>query len=516
MVAKIHKAINLSSSFRYLRKGDDESKAKWLDDSFGKGFEYQDKVEMMGLIASMNPDVRVRKPFVHFSLSFLHHENLEDDGMKDVMHRYLEEMGYGYCPYMAFRHFDRPHPHFHILTTRSDTDGVLVDSHYDYEKSKEVCRKLEEEFGLIRNTSDRNPRKTNHKIEHAEKFNYKTNFKDIQRRLDRILEKDIASFDEFKARCRDEGIDARFYEAGTRVIGVSYSIEAEAKKFRVRASKLGYAYQVPSLSIRFTACRTDRRDRLCSEVSDILDEDFRHRDQFCKELDRHGISMKETNGRITFSNDEITVDSIFLFSESYDRLQELLSRSNSNDMVQKEQEQRQRLAALDEVASVVEFVFMMGVCDWEELQDQLKVQGITLIRNGADSVLHNDEINEEFKLSEFDPDFQEKLLKYINGPLWAERLAMEEQEEKEAEEKERKEAEEERLALWQRVEEEQRLKKERDRWSSGLLSHDVPEERRRAEIRRGWEDIPDSLRNRDPNEERTRGRERGLSPGSGW
>ncbi|MFN7236002.1 MAG: hypothetical protein ACK5SS_14675, partial [Cyclobacteriaceae bacterium] len=80
-------------------------------------------------------------------------------------------------------------------------------------------------------------------------------------------------------------------------------------------------------------------------------------------------------------------------------------------------------------------------------------------------------------------------------------------------------------ALWRKIEEdeawgefdkrkeEQRLKREKDPFSGGVLPHEVLVRRRREAVRRGWSDIPDSLRNQDPDEEQTRGRERGLGLG---
>lgn len=92
---------------------------------------------------------RVQRPMFHVSLS-LHHDDQQLDAVtwRKVIRRYLREMGYKYCPYMAIRHSDRDHDHVHIIASRITHDGQLVSDSWDYLKSQNVLRRIERDFQL--------------------------------------------------------------------------------------------------------------------------------------------------------------------------------------------------------------------------------------------------------------------------------------------------------------------------------------------------------------------------------
>jgi len=502
MVGKIHKSLNVADTVRYLRKEGDDSKSRLLDDSFGNEMPARQKIAIMKLIGSMAPDLRVQKPFMHFSLSFPHRENLEDEMMKDVMHRYLEEMGYHYCPYLAFRHFDKPHPHLHIVTTRADTDGRLVDSRHDFYRSKDACRKIEKEFGLLQNTSVKNGRKTNHKIEHSEINKYPTHFKDLQRRLDRVIAREPDTFEQYKEFCRAVGVDAQFRMNGRTPVGISYSLNTKSEKFVVRGSKLGSEYMVPQLAAELDRNAKGKRDNLRNTVSVILAEQYDHLGHLLDEFREAGISLKGQGEELRISNESVSIGINDLYpSDAYELTQKLrLPTKEQHDHHREQIKMLNRQDALYDTNRILNK--WLGVGNFKALKYQLRTEGLILTINGEESVIRHEDSGMEFKPRDLKREVYEDFMRLINLQV---QLAIEERERQE------KEIEGKRHLYEQDLQRQQRA---RDQLGHDPGSQPRPEElarRRGAGPPAGWDQTPNA--GDDPDEEQTRGRERGLGLG---
>ena len=63
---------------------------------------------------------RTKKPVGHFILSFSPHDTLHinDNLLGQIVNDYLKRMGYDDNQFVAFRHFDKEHPHVHIMVNR--------------------------------------------------------------------------------------------------------------------------------------------------------------------------------------------------------------------------------------------------------------------------------------------------------------------------------------------------------------------------------------------------------------
>ena len=92
-----------------------------------------------------------QRPVIHFSLSFAREDadQLNDEKILDLSKEYLTKMGYNHQPYIIYRHFDTPHPHVHILSTRVDiTTQKRIDDSFEYIRSKQITDKMEIAHGL--------------------------------------------------------------------------------------------------------------------------------------------------------------------------------------------------------------------------------------------------------------------------------------------------------------------------------------------------------------------------------
>jgi hypothetical protein len=91
---------------------------------------------------------RVQRPMFHVSLSVHYDDKVDAVTWRKIIRRYLREMGYKNCPYIAIRHSDRLHDHVHIIASRITHNGQLVSDSWDYLKSQNVLRRIEADFKL--------------------------------------------------------------------------------------------------------------------------------------------------------------------------------------------------------------------------------------------------------------------------------------------------------------------------------------------------------------------------------
>lgn len=120
---------------------------------------------------SLNP--RVKNPVGHISLNFDAEdaERLDDALMVEIAGKYMERMGIVDTPYIIVRHFDRAHPHCHIVFSRIDNHAGTISDKNDYERNKDICKDLTREYHL---KISKGKEKTNvNRLRGAEKVKYR-------------------------------------------------------------------------------------------------------------------------------------------------------------------------------------------------------------------------------------------------------------------------------------------------------------------------------------------------------
>ncbi len=91
---------------------------------------------------------RTEKPVIHISLNPDPKDRVTDRELSEMAQRYMEEMGYGNQPYIVFKHTDIDRQHLHVVSVRVDESGKKIKSDFENRRSMEICRKLEQEYGL--------------------------------------------------------------------------------------------------------------------------------------------------------------------------------------------------------------------------------------------------------------------------------------------------------------------------------------------------------------------------------
>ena len=91
---------------------------------------------------------RTEKPVIHISLNPDPKDRITDQELAEMAQRYMQAMGYSNQPYIVFKHTDIDRQHLHIVSVRVDENGKKIKSDFENKRSMEICRRLEQEYGL--------------------------------------------------------------------------------------------------------------------------------------------------------------------------------------------------------------------------------------------------------------------------------------------------------------------------------------------------------------------------------
>lgn len=88
---------------------------------------------------------------MHISLNFHADDKVDAGKMQQIASVYMEKIGLGEQPYIAYQHFDSAHPHLHIATVLIQRDGKRIGTEGIGRKLSEPARKeLEIKYGLVK------------------------------------------------------------------------------------------------------------------------------------------------------------------------------------------------------------------------------------------------------------------------------------------------------------------------------------------------------------------------------
>ena len=97
----------------------------------------------------------IGKPVKHVSISFspedahLFPDNEEGDRyMAQLVDEWLQGMGITNAQYIVARHFDKAHPHCHLVYSRIALDGCVISAYNEQLRSADICKKIKLRHGL--------------------------------------------------------------------------------------------------------------------------------------------------------------------------------------------------------------------------------------------------------------------------------------------------------------------------------------------------------------------------------
>jgi hypothetical protein len=92
---------------------------------------------------------RTEKPGLHVSLNPDPKDKLSVEQLSEIAQEYMQKMGYGDQPFIVYNHEDIERRHIHIVSLRVDENGKKIDHNFERRRSMDICRELEQKYGLV-------------------------------------------------------------------------------------------------------------------------------------------------------------------------------------------------------------------------------------------------------------------------------------------------------------------------------------------------------------------------------
>lgn len=161
---------------------------------------------------------RVTKPVGHISLDFSIQDKakLSNEFMLKVADDYLQIMGIVNTQFVIARHYDREHPHIHIVFNRINNNGKTISNKNDRYRSEKICKELTRKYDLYFAKGKENVKI--HQLKEPDKTKY-----EIYYSLKEIVPQ-CKNWSELEARLKVEGIAVHYKCRGkTQVVqGITF------------------------------------------------------------------------------------------------------------------------------------------------------------------------------------------------------------------------------------------------------------------------------------------------------
>ncbi|MDR0506338.1 MAG: relaxase/mobilization nuclease domain-containing protein [Dysgonamonadaceae bacterium] len=146
MVAKIVKGQSFKGVVNYVL---DKAKQTELIAANGVRLKSRESI-IRSFIAQTELNPKVSKTVGHISLDFSAQDKdkLTNTKMVQIAKEYMSKMGIINTQYIVGRHYDKEHPHIHIVFNRIDNNGKTISDKNDRYRSEKICKELTEKHGL--------------------------------------------------------------------------------------------------------------------------------------------------------------------------------------------------------------------------------------------------------------------------------------------------------------------------------------------------------------------------------
>ena len=145
-MAKITKGRDFDGAVRYVTQ--DKKEAKLLDSKGVLTTNRQSIIDSFRLQCQLRPDVKVMVGHISLDFSKEDVDKVDDNLMRKVADDYIRKMHIQNTQYILVRHFDREHPHCHLVFNRIDNNGHLISDKNDRVRSGKICKELTAKYDL--------------------------------------------------------------------------------------------------------------------------------------------------------------------------------------------------------------------------------------------------------------------------------------------------------------------------------------------------------------------------------
>ncbi|KAA6339094.1 hypothetical protein EZS27_012955 [termite gut metagenome] len=146
MIAKIVKGKGFKGVVNYVL--DKDKKTELLA---AEGVRYKSKESIIrSFVAQAGLNPKLSKPVGHISLNFSAQDKdkLSSTKMAQIAREYMTKMSIVNTQYIIGRHYDKEHPHIHIVFNRVNNDGKTITDKNDRYRSEKICKEITEKYGL--------------------------------------------------------------------------------------------------------------------------------------------------------------------------------------------------------------------------------------------------------------------------------------------------------------------------------------------------------------------------------
>ena len=145
-MAKITKGRNFGGAVRYVMQ--EKKNAKLLDSKDVLTTSKESIIHSFYLQSQLRPRASVVVGHISLDFSVEDVDKIDDNLMRQVAHDYMVRMHIQNTQYILVRHYDREHPHCHLIFNRIDNNGRIISDKNDRVRSAKICKELTQKFHL--------------------------------------------------------------------------------------------------------------------------------------------------------------------------------------------------------------------------------------------------------------------------------------------------------------------------------------------------------------------------------
>jgi hypothetical protein len=200
MVAKIVKGKSFKGVVNYVL---DKAKQTQLLAAEGVRLKSRESI-VQSFVAQSGLNPKVSKMVGHISLDFSAQDKdkLTNAKMVQIAREYMTKIGIINTQYIIGRHYDKEHPHIHIVFNRVNNGGKTISDRNDRYRSEKICKELTERHGLYFAQGKENVK--THRLKEPNKTKY-----EIYNELKAAVPK-CRNWDELKKELQKRGISTAF------------------------------------------------------------------------------------------------------------------------------------------------------------------------------------------------------------------------------------------------------------------------------------------------------------------
>lgn len=311
MIAKINKGASLYGAVAYNQQKVEAGTAriisgsKILTDIYGN----PDRVMQQTLLSFedyLTANKRTEKPVLHISLNPDPEDRLSNAEYAALAYEYMERMGYGNQPFIVYKHEDIDRHHIHIVSVCVDETGKKIPDNFEHKRSMEVCRELEEKYGLKNaatlSTEDNSP--------YLKKVDYERC--DVKKQIASVLRSvhksyHFQSFGEYNALLRSFNIEVKAVKGehnGVPYNGIIYSAldgGGQPVGTPYKASLFGKSYGHEGLEKKMARCEANFKS---GKVTPLIRRPIAEAMRTCSTMEQFTAQLSRNNIDVVFRQND--------------------------------------------------------------------------------------------------------------------------------------------------------------------------------------------------------------------